>query len=127
MGGQLLVRELIAGIGDAADLVVVVEHHDDGAVRLQTQEQFLDDLRGLPVEGRRRFIEEEDLRLKHEGAGDAEALLLTTREDQGVGVEAVLDLVPQESARYDSVKETLVGRGIIQTGKGRGGSVKLPE
>jgi hypothetical protein len=55
----------------------------------------------------------------------AAAVRLATAESSGN--TKLRESLGWESARYDSVKETLVGRGIIQTGKGRGGSVKLPE
>src|SRR5262249_22256402 len=81
-------RCLLHVMGDDYDRVVVFELVD----------QLLD-LRGRDrVERRARLAEQDALGPHRHGAGNAQALLLAAREAQAVGVELVLDLLPQGGA-----------------------------
>ncbi len=63
-------------------------------------------------EGRARLVHEDDLGPDRDGAGDAQPLLLTTREARAGLVEAVLDLVPQVGAAQAGLDQ-LVGVGLL--------------
>src|SRR3990172_336327 len=76
-------------------LLHVVRDDDDGVLAAQLAHQLLDLERRAWVERRRRLIHEDDLRLGGDGAGDAQALLLTARQRQPGLAELVLHLVPQ--------------------------------
>jgi hypothetical protein len=65
-----------------------VGHDRDRVVGLQFVDQLLD-LRGRDrVERRARLVEQDDLRLDGDGAGDAQALLLPARQAEAVGCSA---------------------------------------
>ena len=68
---------------------------DDGVILLKFLHQFLDLERGDRVEGRGGFVHQDDLRFYRQGAGNAQALLLSARDGQSGLVELVLHLVPQ--------------------------------
>ncbi len=68
---------------------------DDGVLGLQFVDQLFDLQRGDRVEGRARFVEQQHFRLHGDGAGDHQALLLTTGEAEGRLVQTILDLLPQ--------------------------------
>src|SRR5262249_56146644 len=58
------------------------------------------------IERRARLVEEDELGLGGDGAGDAEPLLLAAGEAEAVGTELVLDFAPQRRAsqrRLDAV------------------------
>src|SRR5882672_2843257 len=84
-------------IGGARRLLHVVGDDDDAVVRLQLADQLLDLLRRDRIERRGRLVEEQDLGLDGDGAGDAEPLLLPAREAEPALPQLVLDLVPQRS------------------------------
>src|SRR5579883_205378 len=82
-------------VGDARGLLHVVGDDDDRVVLLQLVDQFLD-LGGRDrIERRARLVEQDDLGLHRDGAGDAEALLLAARQAETGGRELVLHLVPE--------------------------------
>ncbi len=64
-------------VGHAEGLLHVVSDNDDGVASLQLREEFLDPGGGDGVEGGAGFIHEQDAGFDGDGAGDAEALLLT--------------------------------------------------
>ena len=75
------------------DRAEAVRDGDGGSALGGSIESSLDDLLGLGVEGRGGFVEEEDLGVAKEGAGDGDALLLAAGEHAAFaaddGVEAV--------------------------------------
>ena len=85
-------------VRDARRLLHVVGDDHDRVVGLQLVDQLLD-LGGRDrIERRARLVEQDHLGLHRDGAGDAQALLLAAGQAQAVGVELVLDLVPQRGA-----------------------------
>src|SRR5262249_54158789 len=80
---------------DGGGLLHVVGGDDDRVVLLQLVDQFLDLGGRNRIERRARLVEQDDLGLDRDGAGDAQPLLLAARQALAVGVELVLDLVPQ--------------------------------
>ena len=82
-------------VGDAAGLAQDMGDDDDRIVGLEGHEALLDDAAGLRIEGGRRLVAQNDLRLDGQPAGQAEALLLADGKAGRRGVEPVLDLVPQ--------------------------------
>src|ERR1019366_10155384 len=63
------------------------------------------------VEGRAGLVHEQRLRLDGQGGGDAEPLLLPTRESHGRLVETVLDRVPQGRSiegRFSRLRQDLL-------------------
>src|SRR5580700_5569828 len=83
---------------DARRLLHVVGDDHDGVVVGQFVDQLFDLGGGDRVERRARLVEQDHLRPHRDGAGDAQALLLAAGEALAVGVELVLDLVPQRGA-----------------------------
>ena len=71
---------------------------DDRQLSFELEDQLLDLLRRDRVEGARRFVEEQHLRVVRQRPGDAEALLLPARKPDGRVAEPILDLVPQRRA-----------------------------
>src|SRR6476661_6317677 len=61
-------------VRDARGLLQVVRDDDDGQLALQLVDELLDLLRRDRVERRRWFVEQQDLGIVGECAGDAEAL-----------------------------------------------------
>jgi hypothetical protein len=85
-------------VGHASGLLHVVRDDHDRVVALELVHQLLDLLRRDRVEGGGGFVEKQHLGLDRNRAGDAESLLLSAREREGVLPEAVLDLVPERRA-----------------------------
>src|SRR5689334_17816982 len=79
-------------LGDSGGLLHVVGHDDDRVLLLELVDQVLDRGGGDRVEGGAGLVHQQDLGLDGDGAGDAEALLLTAGEAHAGLVEAVLDL-----------------------------------
>ena len=73
-------------VGEADRLVEVVGDEDDGLVQhaLKTEELILHLAADQRVEGREGFVEEPQVRLDRERAGDADALLLAARKLSGI-------------------------------------------
>ena len=65
---------------------------------LQGDDELLDGGRGLGVQGGGRLVQEEDLGLHGQGAGDAQPLLLAAGEERAAPVEGILHLVPERHA-----------------------------
>src|SRR5450432_360246 len=82
-------------VGDARRLLHVVRHDDDRIVGRDLVDELLDVRRRDGVQRRGRLVHEQHLGLDGERARDAEALLLTARQAEGVVGEAILDLFPQ--------------------------------
>src|SRR5829696_7970143 len=80
---------------DAGRLLHVVGHDDDRELGAQLLDQFFD-LAGRDwVERRGRLVEQDQLGLLGDGAGDAEALLLAAGQPHAGLLELILDLVPK--------------------------------
>src|SRR5271165_3660591 len=94
-------------IGHAGGLLHVVGHDHDRHSVLELVDQLLDLERGHRVERRGRLVHQDHLRLDRERAGDAEALLLATRQRHPGLVEALADLLPQPR-RAERRLDTLV-------------------
>ena len=79
-------------VGETEDAVVV--RHDDDATFGRTGQvaDHLHDLgAGVLIEGRGRFVADQERRLVHEGAGDGDALLLAAGERVGAAFLAALE------------------------------------
>src|SRR5277367_1976885 len=74
----------------ACRLLHVVRDDRDAIVALQLGDQLLDALGRDRVERRGRFVEQQNLGLHGDGASDAQALLLPTREAQPTLAQLVL-------------------------------------
>ncbi len=83
---------------DAGCLLHVMGDDDDRVFGAQLVDQFLDLGGRERIECRGRLVEEDDLRLDGNGAGDAEALLLAARKAGARSVQLVLDFVPDSGA-----------------------------
>jgi hypothetical protein len=70
----------------------------DRVVLLELDHQLLDAARRDRVERGAGLVHQQDVRLGGDGAGDAEALLLTARQGEAAVLELVLDLVPERGA-----------------------------
>ena len=68
--------------------------HDDGQVQLliDVLQQGQDGFRGLRVQGARRFVGQKHLRVRSQGAGDADALFLAAGELARIVVFALVEL-----------------------------------
>ena len=82
-------------IGDPLSLLHVVRHDDDGQLLAELPDRVLDDTRGDGVEGRTRLVHQEDLGSDGQSSGNAQTLLLATRESRTGLVEAISGLPPQ--------------------------------
>ena len=82
-------------VGHALGLLQVVRDDGDGEPLLEFQHQLFDFPRGDRVQGRARLVHQQHRRLRGDGSGDAEPLLLASGEGQGRLVELVLHLVPE--------------------------------
>src|SRR5699024_5724679 len=90
-----LQREERGLIGHTRGLLHVVGHDDDRELLLELVDQVLDGQGRNRVEGGAGLVHEQDLGLDRDGAGDAQALLLTAGEAAARLVQPVLDLFPQ--------------------------------
>ena len=81
-GSYLAVRHDDDGVGHRKGLLLVVRYVDEGdpGLPLHTLQLDLHVLAELEIEGAERLVEEQDVGLVDEGAGDGDALLLTARE-----------------------------------------------
>ena len=72
-----------------------VRDEDDGVTFRKLQEQILDVAGTGRVEGCRRLVQQEDLRLQGQRAGQTEALLLAAGKGAGRVAQPVMDFRPQ--------------------------------
>src|SRR5215475_763297 len=82
-------------VGHAGGLLHVVGHDHDRVVDLELVDELLDLCGRDRVERRARLVEQDHLGLHRHRAGDAETLLLATRQAQTIGRELVLDFLPE--------------------------------
>src|ERR671914_468826 len=94
-------------VGHAGRLLHVVRDDHDRVVALEVHHQVLDLARGDRVERRAGLVHEDHVRLDGEAARDAEPLLLAARHAEGVGLEPVLDLVPERGVRERALHDLL--------------------
>src|SRR6266852_4793068 len=113
---QAALVEEAGEIGDTGGLLHVVRHDDDGVLALQLKDQVLDFQGGGRVEGRGRFIQEQDLRVGGQGAGDAQPLLLAAGKVQRRVIQSVFDLVPQRSALQAALRDLVKPRPVSEPG-----------
>ena len=85
-------------LGDAGGLLHVVGDDHERVLLLQLVHQVLDRLGRDRVERRGRLVEQDDVGLDGDRAGDAEPLLLAAGEAERRPLEPVLDLVPDRGA-----------------------------
>ena len=64
-------------VGNTAGLLHAVRYDDDGIFFLQFQRQVFDLLRRNRVQGRRRFVHEDNRRIGCQGTGDAQTVSYT--------------------------------------------------
>src|SRR5690606_14134332 len=68
-------------VGVVEHSMVMGDHHRGNTVLVGFSSKYRDHILGtLTIQGRRRFVHEQQLRSRHQGAGDADALSLSTRE-----------------------------------------------
>ena len=92
----LPVADVDLAVGHGRDVGVVGDQDDGPAGGMEVVEE-LDDLgAGVAVEVARRLVGEEDGRLRDEGAGDPDALLLAARQLGRLVVQAVAQAQPLE-------------------------------
>src|SRR5918999_233116 len=82
-------------VRDTRRLLHVVRDDHDRVLPLQVQHEVLDLAGGDRVERRAGLVHQDHVGLDRQAAGDAESLLLAAGHAEGVGLEAVLHLVPQ--------------------------------
>ena len=82
-------------IADAAGLLKVVCNDDHGELFGEVAGRCFDLLRCFGIERGTGLVHQQDLRLHSEGAGDAQALLLSSRKGERAVLESVLYFVPQ--------------------------------
>ncbi len=82
-------------VGHPLGLLEIVGDDGDGVALLQLQHQLLNPARRDGVEGRTGLVHQQNLRLSGNGAGDAQALLLTSGKRETATVQLVFDFVPQ--------------------------------
>src|SRR6185437_13261636 len=85
-------------VGAARRLLHVVRDDGNAIVGFELGDELLDALRRDRVERGGGLVEQQDLGLDRDGAGNAEALLLTAGEREPALRELILDLVPEGSA-----------------------------
>ena len=88
-----------------------MRHDDDRVVLLELLDEVFDREGRDRVEGRTGLVHEDDLGLHGDSAGDAQSLLLATREAVAGPIQAVLDLVPEVGA-LERLLDELVGVGL---------------
>src|SRR5262249_55986598 len=82
-------------VRDARRLLHGVRHDDDGVLLLELVDELLDLRSGDGVERRGRLVHQKDLGLYRQSTGDAEALLLATRQRRAGVLQPVFHFVPQ--------------------------------
>src|SRR5215813_9586374 len=92
---QLTEIEERSVIRDARRLLHGVRHDDDGVLLLELVDELLDLRSGDGVERRGRLVHQKDLGLYRQSTGDAEALLLATRQRRAGVLQPVFHFVPQ--------------------------------
>ncbi len=89
-------REKEPGIlRDARRLLHIVRHNHNSIVLRKLRDQFLDLQRGNGVEGRAWLIHKQHFRPHGQRPRDTQALLLSARQTQSGGAEAIFNFVPQ--------------------------------
>src|SRR5689334_25259445 len=82
-------------VRDPGGLLHVVGDDRDRVARLELADQLLDTERSLRIERRTGLIHEDHLGLDRDRPGDAQALLLASRERRAGTVQAVFHFLPQ--------------------------------
>ena len=100
-------------VRDAAGLLHIVRDHDDRVIFFELEREFFDSGRGDGIEGRGGFVHQEDFGAGREGAGDAEALLLTAGDAERGFLQAVLHLIPKRRAA-EAFFHNLVERALLR-------------
>ena len=83
------------GVGDPAGLLQRVRHEGDRVAGFQVVDQVVEAVGRGRVERFARFVDQHDIRLQGQRAGDAEALLLTGRQRRSFVVEPVAAVEPE--------------------------------
>ena len=92
---QLPEVEIGGALGDAGGLLHGVGDDGDGILLFELVDQVFDDGGGDGVEGAAGFVHQNDFGAHGNGAGNAQALLLATRQAGARLVHAVFDFLPQ--------------------------------
>src|SRR6266404_7215254 len=96
---HLAEQEKARKLGHPRGLLHIMRDNDDSVLLFQLENQVFDFAGRNWVEGRARLVHQQHFGLQGQGAGDAQALLLSTRETgSGLLVQMVFDLVPQSGA-----------------------------
>src|SRR5215208_6545882 len=82
-------------VGDAGRLLHIVGDHHDRVLTFELAHQVLDLERRNRVQGARRLVHQNHIRVDGQRAGNAESLLLAPRERKSALLQFVLDLVPE--------------------------------
>ena len=105
-------------VGDPRSLLQVVGHDHDRVVGLQLHQRLFELRRRDRVEGGGRLVEQDHFGADGDGAGDAEALLLTAGEAKTRRVQLVLHFVPERRTLqgfFDPLVEVGLGDLFIET------------
>src|SRR5258708_37102055 len=87
--GDLSVMQLNTTVGQAGDDWVVSDHHDGTALLVEFAQEAQDELFVLRVEVACGFVGQNDARIVNQGAGDADALLLSAGKLRGQMMRAI--------------------------------------
>src|SRR6185295_11116669 len=87
-GARLQTEATVAGLGQP--LVVRDDHDGDGPLPIETPDEGVESVAGLPVEVAGRLVGEEGAGGADEGPGDGDPLLLSPRERARPMIEPVL-------------------------------------
>jgi alcohol dehydrogenase-like protein len=82
-------------VGAASCLLHIVRDDDNRKSLLERIYELLDFCRGDRVERRTRFIHQDDLRFRCNGAGDTQTLLLTSGKAKRALAQPIFDFVPK--------------------------------
>ena len=106
-------------VRDARRLLHVVRDDDHGHGLGEVADGLLDLVRRDGVERRAGLVHEQHLGVGRQGAGDAQALLLTTRKPERTRRELVFDLVPQRGAPQAVLDERVKVRAALHPTQAR--------
>src|SRR6266478_1046684 len=92
-------QEKAGELGHPRGLLHIMSDNDDSVLLFQLENQVFDFAARNWVEGRARLVHQQDFGLHSQGPGDAQTLLLSTRETgPGLFMQMVFNFVPQSGA-----------------------------
>ena len=103
-------------VGHASRLLHVVRDDNDRVLAAQFGDQVLDAGRRPWIQGRARFVHQNDLRIDGDGAGNAEPLMLAAGQSQGRLAQPIFDFVPQRRAFETRFHHLVEHRAVTDAG-----------